>query len=87
MLSKRQVNALHKIIGQIEKIISSSEKLPSGRDRKVQKASKSGRKGRRTRSEAVALKKAISAERKHGVPVADLASKYGVTAAYIYMMK
>jgi len=41
---------------------------------------------RRTKKEAVALKKLLKAERKAGVPVAELAAKHGISTAYIYML-
>jgi len=36
--------------------------------------------------EAIALKKLLKAERKAGVPVAELAKKHGISTAYIYML-
>jgi hypothetical protein len=42
---------------------------------------------RRSKKEAIALKKLLRAERKAGVPVADLAKKHGISTAYIYMLR
>lgn len=42
---------------------------------------------RRTKKEVAALKKLLKAERKAGVPVAELAAKHGVSNAYIYMLR
>ena len=39
---------------------------------------------RRSKKEAIALKKLLKAEREAGVPVADLAKKHGISTAYIY---
>ena len=41
---------------------------------------------RRSKKEAIALKKLLKAERKAGVPVAELAAKHGISTAYIYML-
>lgn len=42
---------------------------------------------RRSKKEATALKKLLKAERKAGVPVAELAKKHGISPAYIYMLR
>jgi hypothetical protein len=42
---------------------------------------------RRSKKEAIALKKLLKAERKAGVPVAELAKKHGISTAYIYMLR
>ena len=42
---------------------------------------------RRSKKEVAALKKMLKAERKAGVPVAELAGKHGVSTAYIYMLQ
>lgn len=54
------------------------------------KQSASDRKGvrkRRTRAEAEKMRKDILAARAKGVSAAKLAAKYGVSSAYIYMIK
>ena len=85
ILSKRQKNALNKIIAQIEKIIASAELANA---KAVKTSRKSGNsKSRRSRADAAVMKKQSRAARKKGVPVADLARQYGVSTAYIYMLK
>ncbi|MFO1033793.1 MAG: hypothetical protein U1E15_06880 [Hyphomicrobiales bacterium] len=42
---------------------------------------------RRNAEDAVKLRKQIKAERAKGVPAAELAKKFGVSVAYIYMAK
>jgi DNA-binding IscR family transcriptional regulator len=42
---------------------------------------------RRSKKETIALKKLLKAERKAGVPVAELAEKHGISTAYIYMLR
>ncbi len=42
---------------------------------------------RRSKKEAIALKKLLKAERKAGVPVAELAERHGISTAYIYMLR
>jgi hypothetical protein len=42
---------------------------------------------RRSKKEVIALKKLLKAERKAGVPVAELAAKHGVSKPYIYALR
>ena len=55
------------------------------------KASASGKaqevRVRRTGKELLAFRKMLKAERKRGVPVAELAETHGVSTAYIYQVK
>ena len=80
-LSKRQIAYLNKIISTAQKFLATAEQEES-------KASKSGLK-RRRRSGGVAekMRADILAKRQKGVPAAKLAEKYGVSTAYIYMIK
>lgn len=55
-------------------------------DGKVGKAGGKGRK-RRSAEEAAKMRAAILAERAKGTSAAKLAAKYGVSTAYIYMVK
>lgn len=94
MLSKRQRSQLDKIIKQVEKIITQADAAESRRQKKRkvrQSRSKLPRKGagriRRSHADSKKMKREIKAARKRGVKVADLATKYGVSSAYIYMMK
>jgi hypothetical protein len=41
---------------------------------------------RRSGQELKQFRKMLKAQRKKGVPVADLARKHGVSSAYIYML-
>lgn len=92
LLSKRQKTQLAKIVLQVEKLLKQSDAAEK-RQQKRAKASKpakgQGRRKRakRTRAEAAEMRKSILAARKKGAKVADLASKYGVSTAYIYMIK
>ncbi len=79
-LSKQQIGKLNKIIATAMKMIETAE---------ADHASEALRKPRRRRSSADAekMKAKIRAARAKGVPAAKLAEKYGVSAAYIYMIK
>lgn len=79
MLTKRQ----EKMLSQIEKLV---EKFRA--DAAEQPSSSSRRGGRRrTAAEAEKMRKEILAARAKGVSAAKLAKKYGVSSAYIYMIK
>lgn len=79
MLTKRQ----EKMLSQIEKLV---EKFRA--DAAKQPSNGKGRGGRRrTATEAEKMRKEILAARAKGVSAAKLAEKYGVSNAYIYMIK
>ena len=79
MLTKRQEKMLSQIEKLVEKFRAEAAKQPSS----------SGRRGgkRRTAAEAEKMRKEILAARAKGVSAAKLAEKYGVSNAYIYMIK
>ena len=84
----RTVNVAQKL----RKLISSLEDLAAIIEAQRISASASRRQpatGRRRRSkkDVAALKKLLKAERKAGVPVAELATRHGVSTAYIYMLR
>lgn len=75
------VKKLRKIAAGLEELATALESMPVGNGM-------SGRsKPRRSKKEVAALKKLLKAERKAGVPVAELAAKHGVSGAYIYMLR
>jgi len=48
------------------------------------KSASATKRARRSGKELVAFRKMLKAERKKGVPVAELARKHGISTAYIY---
>jgi hypothetical protein len=78
---------------QLRKIISSLEQLAEALEKQGSQSvtngngRSSGMRTRRSKKEVAALKKMLKAERKAGVPVAELAEKHGVSTAYIYMLQ
>ena len=79
---------LRKIAASLEELASAIEAQPTG----VKKSFPAGngksasKRVRRSKKEAAALKRLVKAERKAGVPVAELAKKHGISTAYIYML-
>lgn len=77
-------------MAQLKKIVAIAKQLLE----KAGEPEKSGRpergngktKGRRSGKELIAFRKILKAERKAGVPVAQLAKKHGVSPAYIYQL-
>ena len=78
-LSKRQIAYLNKIIATAQKMLDTAHL----------EESRSGGPKRRRRSgvEAEKMRADILAKRAKGVPATKLAEKYGVSTAYIYMIK
>jgi hypothetical protein len=79
---------IRKIAASLEELASAIEAQPTG----VRKSFPAGngksasKRVRRSKKEAAALKRLVKAERKAGVPVAELAKKHGISTAYIYML-
>jgi len=80
---------LRKIAASLEELATAIEAMPAAGKKSFPAGNgKSGAtRTRRSRKEAIALKKLLKAERKAGVPVAELAEKHGISTAYIYMLK
>lgn len=83
-LSKRQIAYLNKIVSTAQKMLATADLEGS-----KQGASKRGGGARHRRSgvEAEKMRADILAKRLKGVPATKLAEKYGVSTAYIYMIK
>lgn len=72
---------LRKIAADLEELATAIESFPAGNGKSAPSRT------RRSKKEVAALKKLLKAERKSGVPVAELAKKHGVSSAYIYMLR
>jgi hypothetical protein len=81
-LSKRQEQYLNKIAELVEKVRLEAAKAKNGNNGKA-----SGTGKRRSAAEAAKMREAILVARAKGVSAAKLAEKYGVSSAYIYMIK
>ena len=82
ILTARQERYLAKI-NQLVEAIQTEAKMTEG---KAGKASGKGRK-RRSAADAAKMRATILAERAKGTSAAKLAAEYGVSTAYIYMIK
>lgn len=78
-LRPRQQKQLDQIVKLVEKLRAEAEKKPARRG--------NGGRLRRTGAEAEKMRKEILAARAKGISAAKLAEKYGVSTAYIYMIK
>lgn len=78
-LSVRQEKQLDQVVKLVQKFREEAAKAPGSKG-------KGGRK-RRTSAETEKMRKDILAARAKGVSAAKLAEKYGVSSAYIYMIK
>jgi hypothetical protein len=72
---------LRKMAASLEELATALESMP------VRNEKAASTRTRRSKKEAIALKKLLKAERKAGVPVAELAEKHGISTAYIYMLR
>ena len=80
-LSKRQVAYLNKIISTAQKMLDTAHIEES------RSASGKPKRHRRSAAEAEKMRADILAKRAKGVAATKLAEKYGVSTAYIYMIK
>lgn len=88
MLSNREIDMLRQIIALAGALIAEAHPEPGrGAKKGAPKAAEpKGKRRRRSGKELADFRKMLVAERKRGVPVADLAKKHGVSAAYIYQL-
>lgn len=78
-MSKRQDAYLNKIVMLVEKVRAEAAKANGSAKRKTRT--------RRTAADAAKIRKDILSARAKGVAATKLAEKYGVSTAYIYMIK
>lgn len=83
-LSASQATKLKQLVRLAQELIDSAEPATKGSARG--KKSELAKRQRRSGKELVAFRKMLKAERKKGVPVAELAKKHGVSTAYIYQL-
>lgn len=81
--NSHDISKLHRIIALAEKLILNGSKQGKRVELSGRKA---GKRVRRTGKELVQFRKMLKAERKRGVPVAELARRHRVSSAYIYML-
>jgi DNA invertase Pin-like site-specific DNA recombinase len=94
MLTAREIDMLRQIISLAGSLIASAHPdagRSAGKSAKSEAksgagAEAEGKRRRRTGKELAAFRKMLVAERKRGVPVAELAKKHGISAAYIYQL-
>ena len=79
-LSKRQIAYLNKIITTAQKVLDTAHLEES-------RSGSGPKRRRRSAVEAEKMRADILAKRAKGVPATKLAEKYGVSTAYIYMIK
>ena len=84
-LSPREVTELRKIIAIAEKLLAKAT-VAKPTSKKAVVATKGAPGTRRKGKELLAFRKMIKADRKLGVPVAEIARKHGITPNYIYQM-
>ena len=86
------IDQLRKLVSKLEKLLAN--RAPTGRRKpakqsvatKVAKTQDLRKRTRRSGKELSAFRRMLKAERKRGVPVADLAKKHKISTAYIYAL-
>ena len=84
-LTAKEVAELKKIVARANELITKAKGVETTKVKSSARRSVSV-KNRRSGKELESFKKMLKAERKAGVPVAQIAKKHGITPAYIYQM-
>ena len=84
-LTTQEMSKLRRIITLAEKLIEKGGERANG-TRNGKHGLKAGARIRRTGQKLVQFRKMLKAERKNGIPVAQLARRHGVSTAYVYML-
>jgi hypothetical protein len=85
-LDAQELKKLRRIVALAEKLISESRRLKRGRPALSAKQVSGEKRLRRTGKELMAFRRILKLERKKGVPVAEIARKHKISAAYIYLL-
>lgn len=85
-LSKSQIGQLLKAIEIVQTILVEASKEPLQKKRAQSGASQREIRTRRSGKELAAFRKMLRAERKSGVPVADIAKRHNVSKTYVYQI-
>ena len=78
---------LRKIIANLEELAIALEGQGNRPVSKATNGKAAASRTRRSKKEAAQLRKLLKAERKAGVPVAELARSMGISTAYVYMLQ
>ncbi len=93
MLSTREIDMLRQIISLAGALIANahpdagrSVTTKGGKALTRSEVAPEAKRRRRTGKELAEFRKMLISERKRGVPVAELAERHGISAAYIYQL-
>lgn len=83
-LSPNEITKLKKLISIAQELLVIAE--PTTKRGAKSKTTEPGKRTRRTGKNLVAFRKMLKAERRSGLRVEEIASKHGVSTAYIYQL-
>jgi hypothetical protein len=87
-LTKRQIGKLNKIVDMAQSLLEGARQgLPKAASSISGKRSSGRSRKRRSSADAEKMRSDILAKRAKGISAAVLAKKYGVSTAYVYMIK
>ncbi len=82
-LTTKEIAELKKIVARVTELIAKAK----GREAANTSARRSASvRARRSGKDLVAFRRTLKAERKAGVPVAQIAKKHGISLSYIYQI-
>ena len=88
-MSPREIAKIRKIVALAQQLLAKQEvtEAPKTKGKGAKSAIIPTIQKRRSGKELTAFRKMLKAERKQGVPVAEIATRYGISLAYIYQLK
>jgi hypothetical protein len=88
-ISPREIAKLRKIVELAQRLLAKQNvpEAPKAKGKGAKSAIIPTIQKRRSGKELTAFRKILKAERKQGVPVAEIAAKHGISLAYIYQLK
>lgn len=88
-ISPREVAKLRKIAALAQHLLAKQDvaEAPKGKGRGAKSTIVPSIQKRRSGKELAAFRKMLKAERKRGLPVAEIAAKHGISPAYVYQLK
>ena len=84
-MTRRQIGKLRKLSILVQDLLEQAEAMGASSPKPARKDGAA--RSRRTRHAAEKMRADVLAKRAKGVPAANLAEKYNVRTAYIYMIK
>jgi DNA invertase Pin-like site-specific DNA recombinase len=88
-MSPREIAKLRKIVELAQQLLAKQvvTEAPKTKGKSAKRGISPTIQKRRSGKELASFRKMLKAERKQGVPVAEIATRYGISPAYVYQLR